>query len=232
MRSCEQVRTDICYPNLNVKIVATHTGVSFGPGGTTHHVTEDITIMRSFANMTIIVPADSIETAKVAKTAAQYPKPCYIRLPRGTLPYLYENYDKCPFEIGKADILREGTDITIIACGMPVYESVKAADTLKEKNISVKVINMSTVKPIDKETIIKAAKETKAIVTVEEHNIMGGLGSAVAEVVTQNCPVPMKIIGIPDIYSDIGPSPDLYELYGLDSKGIVKAVKEVMANIK
>jgi transketolase len=232
MRACEQVRTDICYPNQNVKIVGTHTGISFGPGGTTHHVTEDIAIMRSFANMTVIVPADSIETAKVIEATAKYKGPCYIRLPRGTRPYLYESYDKCSFKIGKADILRQGQDITIIACGMTVDESVKAADILGKESIDTRVINMNTVKPIDKEVIINAAKETQAIVTVEEHNIMGGLGSAVSEVVVQNFPVPIKIIGIPDIYSTIGPSSDLYELYGLDSKGIVKSVKEMMASRK
>jgi transketolase len=230
MRACEQVRTDICYPKLNVKIIATHAGISFGPGGTTHHATEDIAIMRSLANMTVLVPADNIETAKIIEKASDYNGPCFIRLPRGKRPDIYKIYEDCRFEIGKADTLRDGDDITIIACGMPVYESIKAADILGKEGIDVRIINMSTVKPINEYVIMKAAKETRAILTVEEHNIKGGLGSAVAEVIVQTCPVPMKILGLPDIFSTIGPSDELYNLYGLNAGGIADTVRYMLKN--
>ena len=180
MRACEQVRTDLCYPNLNVKILGTHSGLSMGNGGTTHHATEDIAIMRSFANMTVVVPADGIETAKLAEATYNHIGPMYMRVGRGFEPPAYEddNYD---FQIGKAVTMREGTDITVIACGVCVLQAMEAADELKdEDNISVRVVNMHTIKPIDKEAIITAAKETKKIVTVEEHQVNGGLGGAVA----------------------------------------------------
>jgi len=229
LRACEQVRTDICYGNQDVKVVGTHAGLSFGPGGTTHHVTEDIAVMRSFANMTILVPADSLETAMTVLAAAQHKGPCYIRLPRGPRPHFYGNCEACQFEIGRAQELRSGNDVTIIACGMPVIESVHAAAILGKDGIHARVLNMSTVKPVDKDAIIRAATETGAIVTVEEHNIMGGLGDAVASVVVENCPVPMKMVGIPDIFSTIGPSEQLYELYGLTAAPIAATVRQLLA---
>ncbi len=227
MRACEQVRTDICYPNLNVKVIGTHAGLSFGPGGTTHHATEDIAIMRSLANMTVIVPADSIETAKAVVAAAEYEGPCFIRLPRGPVPYSYKNHADCHFEIGKATTMRPGQDVTIISAGTPLSECIKAAELLAKESLDVRVINMSTIKPIDRQAVISAAQQTGAIVTVEEHNICGGLGSAVAEVTSETEPVPMKMLGIPDIYSAIGPSPQLYEKYGLTSSGIAEAVRNI-----
>ena len=186
MRAAEQVRTDICYQNLNVKIIATHGGVSFASAGTTHHATEDVAIMRSFANMTVIVPADGIETANAVKAAVTHPGPVYIRIGRGFEPTFYknENYD---FEIGKAVEVREGTDITVIAMGITVLQAAEAAGFLaKNDGLSVRVLNIHTIKPIDKEAIMKAVTDTRRIVTVEEHNVLGGLGTAVADVIAES----------------------------------------------
>ena len=187
MRAAEQVRTDICYQNLNVKIIATHAGVSFGAAGSTHHCLEDLSIMRAFPNMTVIVPADGIETANAVRAAIEeHQGPVYIRIGRGFEPPYYET-DDYGFEIGKAVKLREGTDITIIATGVTVLQAVEAADFLKENDgISVEVINMHTIKPIDRQAVLDAVNNSRRILTVEEHNIMGGLGSAVAEVIVES----------------------------------------------
>jgi len=172
MRACEQVRTDIAYPRLNVKIVVTHAGLSIGAGGTTHHATEDIGIMRSIANMTVIVPADAIETEKAVRAAAEYEGPVYIRLGRNPDPVIYAQDYK--YEIGKAVLLKEGKHVTIIATGRMVAESLIAANKLEEEGIEAGVINVHTIKPLDKEAVVEAANNTELIVTVEEHNIMGG----------------------------------------------------------
>ena len=225
MRSCEQIRTDIAYPRLNVKIVVTHAGISMGAGGTTHHAIEDVAFMRSIANMLVIVPSDAVETKKAIKAATKYLGPVYIRLGRDADPIINpQNYE---YEIGKASILREGKDVIIIAMGRMVAESLDAAAQLKENGIEVGVINMHTIKPIDKEVIIKAAKKTKLIVTVEEHNIIGGLGSAVTEVIAEkqrSCCV--KRIGIPDIFVTIGSYKDLLSKYKLNGKGIADQIKK------
>jgi transketolase len=225
MRSCEQIRTDIAYPRLNVKIVVTHAGISMGAGGTTHHAIEDIAMMRSIANMTVIVPSDAVETEKTIKAATKYPGPVYIRLGRDPDPIVNpQNYE---YEIGKASILKEGKDVIAIAMGRMVAESLDAAAQLKEDGIEVGVINMHTIKPIDKETIMEAAKKTKLIVTVEEHNIVGGLGSAVTEVIAQEqrtCCV--KRIGIPDIFVTIGSYKDLLSKYKLNGNGIAEQIKK------
>ena len=234
MRPCEQVRTDITYPKLNVKIVGTHAGLSMGPGGTTHHTTEDIAIMRSMANMVVLAPSDGVQTAKILQAVAEYDGPCYIRLPRGlgSPVALYESVEKCPFEIGKATVLKEGNDVTIIAGGSPVVqESFIAANELEKEGISVRVIDMACVKPIDKEIIVKAAEETGGIITVEDHNVMGGVGSAVAEVVVQERPVPMKLVGVPDVYSTLGPPEDLWARYGLNSIALMRTVKDFLKKI-
>lgn len=226
LRCAEQVRTDIAYPNLSVRIIGTHSGIAFGQAGTTHHATEDIGVMRSFANMTVIVPADGIETAKVVRASIDWKGPIYIRIGRGFEQPAYPdmNYD---YQIGKANLMREGNDITVIACGVCVRFACLAADELKEEGISVRVINMHTIKPIDKEAILSAASSTKNIITVEEHNIIGGLGSAVAEVLAEaGSGVKLRRIGIPDIYSAIGYPDDLYKKYGIDIDGIIKAIKE------
>lgn len=189
-RAFEIIRNSACYPKLNVKICATHAGITVGEDGGSHQSVEDISLMRSIPNMTVLVPADGVEAEKMIFAAAEYNGPMYVRLGRSAVPTLFdENYN---FEIGKGVVLKEGNDATIIACGMMVNEALIAADMLKEENINVRVINMSTIKPIDTELIIKAAKETKAIVTAEEHSIIGGLGSAVSEVVSENHPVKVK----------------------------------------
>ncbi len=229
MRAAEQVRTDICYQNLNVKIIATHGGVAFASAGTTHHATEDVAIMRSFANMTVIVPADGIETAKAVKASVDYPGPVYIRIGRGFEPTYYkdENYD---FEIGKAVEIREGTDITIIAMGITVLQAAEAADFLqKNDGLSVRVLNVHTIKPIDKEAIMKALTETRRIVSFEEHNVIGGLGTAVADVIAQSgkgCA--FEKVGLQDEFAEIGYPEDLYSYYKLDADGIIEKVREIM----
>jgi len=227
MRCCEQVRTDIAYPKLSVRIVSTHAGVSHGAGGTTHHSTEDLAIMRSLANMTVIVPADAVETAEAVAASIEYPGPVYIRIGRGREPLVYEpGYQ---YEIGKAIILNEGNDATIIACGIAVCAAIDAARKFADEGISVRVIDLHTIKPIDKISVLNAAIETGAIVTAEEHTIIGGLGGAVAETLADSgIGVAFKRIGLPDIYSVIGPPKELLHRYGIDSEGIAIAVREVL----
>jgi transketolase len=229
MRAAEQVRTDICYQKLPVKIIATHSGISFGAAGTTHHCTEDIAIMRSFANMTVIVPADGTETANAVRACVDIPGPVYLRIGRGFEPPFYEN-ENYGFKIGKAQSVREGSDLAIITCGIGVLQSVEAARTLQEADgLSVRVINMHTIKPIDREAIMKAVTDTRRIITVEEHNIFGGLGSAVADVIAESgkgCA--FRKLGLPDTYSEVGYPEDLYAYYKLDANGIVDSIREVM----
>ncbi len=229
MRGLEQVRTDICYQRLNVKIIATHGGVSFGAAGTTHHCTEDIAIMRALANMTVIVPADGIETAAAVKASINHDGPVYIRIGRGFEPTFYENEDY-GFQIGKAVTVQDGTDITIICCGITVLQAAEAAKILKESDgLSVRVINMHTIKPLDEEVILKALTETRRIITFEDHNVYGGLGSAVADVIAKSgkgCA--FEKVGIPDCFCVVGYPEDLYCHYKLDCDSIVEKVREVM----
>jgi transketolase len=229
MRAAEQVRTDICYQNLPVKIIATHSGISFGAAGTTHHCTEDIAIMRSFANLTVIVPADGTETANAVRACIDIPGPVYIRIGRGFEPPYYED-ENYGFEIGKAHMVRDGSDLAIITCGIGVLQAAEAARTLEEQDgLSVRVINMHTIKPIDTEAIMKAVTDTRRIVTVEEHNTLGGLGSAVADVIAESgkgCA--FRKLGLNDEYSEVGYPEDLYAYYKLDSNGIVDTIREVM----
>ena len=225
-RAFEVIRNSACYPKLNVKICATHAGITVGEDGGSHQSVEDISLMRSVPNMTVLVPADGVEAEKMIFAAAEFNGPMYVRLGRSAVPTLFnEDYN---FEIGKGVVLKEGNDATIIACGMMVNEAILAADMLKEENINVRVINMSTIKPIDTELIIKAAKETKAIVTAEEHSIIGGLGSAVSEVVSENCPTIVKKVGINNCFGESGTPAELLEKYGLTAKHIVEKVKEAM----
>ena len=225
-RAFEVIRNSACYPKLNVKICATHAGITVGEDGGSHQSVEDISLMRSVPNMTVLVPADGVEAEKMIFAAAEFNGPMYVRLGRSAVPTLFnEDYN---FEIGKGVVLKEGNDATIIACGMMVNEAILAADMLKEENINVRVINMSTIKPIDTELIIKAAKETKAIVTAEEHSIIGGLGSAVSEVVSENCPTIVKKVGINDCFGESGTPAELLEKYGLTAKHIVEKVKEAI----
>lgn len=225
-RAFEVIRNSVCYPKLNVKICATHAGITVGEDGGSHQSVEDISLMRSIPNMTVVVPADGVEAEKMIFAAAEFNGPMYVRLGRSAVPTIFE--EDYNFEIGKGVVLREGNDATIIACGIMVNEAIIAADMLKEENINVRVINMSTIKPIDTELIIKAAKETKAIVTAEEHSIIGGLGSAVSEVVSENHPTIVKKVGVNDIFGESGTPNELLEKYGLTAKNIVEKVKEAL----
>ena len=229
MRAAEQVRTDICYQNLDVKIIATHAGISFGQAGTTHHCTEDLAIMRAMANMTVIAPADGIETANAVRACVDYPGPVYMRIGRGFEPSCYADEDY-GFQIGKAVEIHPGTDITLICCGITVMQALEAAKQLKETDgLSVRVINMHTLKPIDREAILSAVRETRRIITFEDHNIYGGLGSAVAEVIAAGgraCA--FESVGIPDCYSLVGYPEDLYNHYKIDMDGIIEKVRDVM----
>jgi transketolase len=229
MRAAEQVRTDICYQDLPVKIIATHAGMSFGAAGTTHHCTEDLAIMRSFANMTVIVPADGIETANAVRASMEISGPVYIRIGRGFEPPFYDQEDY-GFEAGKSVEVHPGTDFTIITCGIGVLQAVEAAKLLKEQDgLSVRVLNMHTIKPIDEGAILAAVSDTRRILTVEEHNILGGLGSAVADVIAasgKGCA--FAKLGLPDTYSLVGYPEDLYAHYGLDVNGIADKVRSLL----
>ena len=225
-RAFEVIRNSVCYPKLNVKIAATHAGITVGEDGGSHQSVEDISLMRSIPNMTVVVPADGIEAEKMIFAAADFNGPMYIRLGRSAVPTIFEEDYK--FEIGKGVVLRDGNDVTIIACGIMVNEALIAADILKEENINARVINMSTIKPIDTDLIIKAAKETKAIVTAEEHSIIGGLGSAVSEVVSESNPIIVKKVGMNDCFGESGTPSELLEKYGLTAKSIVEKVKEAL----
>jgi len=225
MRACEQVRTDICYPNLNVKLITSMFGLIAGTGGTTHHSTEDIAIMRSFPNMTVIEAADGFEVMKVIKEVVNHKGPVYVRVGRDTVPVYKSDY--C-FKIGEAVTLREGNDVAIIASGIMVSRALIAAESLGKKGIEVKVINMHTIKPLDREAVIKAAN-SKVIVTAEEHSIIGGLGSAVAEVVAEEgLKIPVKRVGIRDIFCGIGPTQELRKKHGLTSEQIIKTIMELI----
>ncbi|MGM9535953.1 MAG: transketolase family protein [Intestinibacter sp.] len=227
-RGFEIIRNSVCYPNLNVKICATHAGISVGEDGASHQSVEDIAIMRAIPNMTVLVPCDAVETEKMIFEMVNHKGPAYVRLGRSAVPQIFgEDYD---FEIGKGVILREGTDATIIACGIMVNEAINASKILKSEGINVRVINMSTIKPIDEDLIIESAKRTGAIVTVEEHNVVGGLGSAVSEVVSENYPVLVKKIGINDIFGQSGKPKQLMEAYGLTVENIINKVKEAIEN--
>lgn len=225
-RAFEVIRNSVCYPKLNVKIAATHAGITVGEDGGSHQSVEDISLMRSIPNMTVVVPADGIEAEKMIFAAAEFDGPMYIRLGRSAVPTIFE--EDYNFEIGKGAVLREGNDVTIIACGIMVNEALIAADMLKEENINARVINMSTIKPIDTDLIIKAAKETKAIVTAEEHSVIGGLGSAVSEVVSESHPIIVKKVGMNDCFGESGTPSELLEKYGLTAKNIVEKVKEAL----
>ena len=226
-RAFEQIRNSICYPNLNVKIGATHAGISVGEDGATHQCLEDIGIMRTIPNMVILNPADKTEAILAVEAAIKHKGPVYLRFGRLGVPEIFDR-DTYTFEIGKGVCLKEGTDATIIATGLMVPEAIKASEILKEEGISARVINMATIKPIDAEIIEKAAKETGAIVTAEEHNIIGGLGSAVAEVLCETTPVPMRRVGTQDVFGQSGKPNELLELYGLTAENIAKNVKEVV----
>lgn len=222
-RAFEVIRNSICYPNLNVKICATHAGLTVGEDGATHQAIEDIALMRAIPNMTVINPADGVSTEKLLEAAIDMHGPCYIRLGRAAVPILYP--EDAVIEIGKGCELKSGTDVTIIGTGIMVNEAMMAAEILKESGISVRVIDMHTIKPIDADIIVKAAKETKLIVTAEEHNIIGGLGSAVAEVLSEKSPQRLIRVGVQDVFGESGKPNELMEKYGLTANHIVAAIK-------
>ena len=225
-RAFEQVRNAVCYPKLNVKICATHAGITVGEDGATHQSLEDIACMRAVANMKVIVPADAAETKAVIHWVADYEGPVYVRLGRaGVADVTPEGYMFTP---GKAQVLRDGKDVAIIACGALVGPAMEAADALHAKGIEARVINMASIKPIDEEAIVAAAKEIGAIVTAEEHNIIGGLGAAVAEVLVSTVPVPMERIGVADTFGESGTPKELMAKYGLSADNIVAAAEKVM----
>ena len=224
-RAFEQVRNSIGYPNLNVKIGATHAGISVGEDGATHQCNEDIALMRAIPGMVVINPADDIEAKAAVKAAYEYVGPVYLRFGRLAVPVINDNADY-KFEIGKGIVLREGKDVAIIATGLEVGESLAAAEMLAADGIDAKVINIHTIKPLDEELVIAAAKETGKVVTVEEHSVIGGLGSAVAEVLSEKAPTKMLKIGVNDTFGESGPAVALIKKYGLDAESIYKKVKE------
>ncbi|WP_324824447.1 transketolase family protein [Sinanaerobacter sp. ZZT-01] len=224
-RAFEIIRNSIGYPKANVKICATHAGLTVGEDGASHQAIEDIALMRAIPGMTVLNPADGVSAKKLLAEAAELEGPVYVRLGRAAVPMLYK--DGAQIEIGKGSCLKEGNDYTIIATGIMVNEAMNAAEMLEKEGIHVRVIDMHTIKPIDQEIIIKAAKETKGIVTAEEHSIIGGLGSAVAEVVSQNAPAKMKLIGVMDTFGESGKPAELMEKYGLTAKHIYEAVKSL-----
>jgi transketolase len=228
----EQIRQSICYGGFNVKIVATHAGVTVGEDGATHQGIEDIAVMRAIPGMVVLVPADGVETISLLKKMIEYEGPVYMRLPRGESEIVYK--DGVPnTDIGKSEVLMDGNDITIGACGVMVPYAIKGAQILKEKyGISAEVLNISSVKPIDKELIIKSVKKTGCMLTVEDHNIYGGMGSAVAEVLSQNFPVPLKIMGVPDEFGVSGKPSDLLKYFGLSESHIVESALNLLKNFK
>ena len=223
-RAFEQVRNSIGYPHLNVKIGATHAGISVGEDGATHQCNEDIALMRTIPGMVVINPADDIEARAAVKAAYEYEGPVYMRFGRLAVPVINDNEDY-KFEIGKGIVLREGKDVTIIATGLEVAETLAAAEMLAADGIDAKVINIHTIKPLDEELVIAAAKETGKVVTVEEHSVIGGLGSAVADVLAEKAPTKMLKIGVNDTFGESGPAVALIKKYGLDAESIYNKVK-------
>ncbi len=224
-RAFEQIRNSICYPKLNVKICATHAGLTVGEDGASHQAIEDLSLMRSIPNMTVISPSDSVETEAAIKAVAEYNGPCYVRLGRAAVNIINDK-PEYSFVIGKGVTLKEGNDVTIIANGIMVDVALEAVGILEDEGINARVINIHTLKPIDSELLIKAAKETGALVTVEEHNVIGGLGSAVSEVLAETYPVPIVKVGVKDTFGESGKPEELLNVYGLTSEEIVKAVKK------
>ncbi len=227
-RACEQIRNSACYPSLNLKVCATHAGISVGEDGASHQCIEDLSIMRALPNMTVVQPCDAASTRAAIKAAIETDGPFYIRLGRLAVEDVY-SADNCPFELGRGIQLRDGRDVTIIASGLMVQEALQAAAALQEAGVSARVIDIHTIKPIDREIIIKASRETGAIVTAEEHTILGGLGGAVAEVLAEDAPCRLRRIGIADRFGKSGKPAALLAEYHLTAADIAAAAKEVLA---
>lgn len=219
------IRQSIAYANLNVKIVATHAGLTVGGDGATHQMLEDISLMRGLPNMKVFVPADGPQTEDIIKLVAELDGPCYVRLPRGDTPILPEMYRT---EVGKAITIRDGRDVTLIGTGTMVYETLKAADALIAEGVDPRVLLIHTVKPIDKDAILRAARETRGIVVAEEHSIYGGVGSAVCEVTSENHPVPVRRIGVRDTFGESGDEKDLMRKYGLTGENIAASARDIL----
>lgn len=226
-RAFEQIRNSVGYPHLNVKIGATHAGISVGEDGATHQCCEDIALMRTIPGMVVINPADDVEAKAAIRAAVEYEGPVYLRFGRLDAP-VFNDANNYKFELGKGITVKDGKDITIIATGLMVSEAIKAAEMLNNDGIDARIINIHTIKPIDKDIIIKAAKETGKIITVEEHNVIGGLGEAVASVVCDNCPVPVTKIGVNDVYGHSGPAWDLLKEFGLSAEHIAEVTKKAL----
>ena len=224
-RAFEQVRNSIGYPHLNVKIGATHAGISVGEDGATHQCNEDIALMRTIPGMVILNPADDVEAKACVKAAYEYNGPVYLRFGRLAVPVINDRPDY-KFELGKGVVLREGKDVTIVATGLCVSSALEAAEKLAADGIDAKIINIHTIKPLDEELIVAAAKETGKVVTVEEHSVIGGLGSAVCDALAEKCPVPVKKIGVQDVFGESGPAVALLAKYKLDGEGVYEQVKE------
>ena len=220
-RAFEQVRNSVCYPKLNVKICATHAGLTVGADGGSHQAIEDISLMRTLPNMTVINPADAKEAEAAVLAAIDYQGPVYIRLGRAETKDIHD--DSYHFEWGKAEVLRQGSDVTIFATGIMTAKALDAAETLAKQGVQAEVINVHTIKPLDEETVIASAKKTGKVVTAEEHSIIGGLGSAVAEVLARQCPTKQAFVGVQDSFGESGSPDDLLEKYGLTAEVIVKA---------
>ena len=222
-RALDQIRNSICYPHLNVKVVGTHAGPSCGEDGGSHQAVEDIAIMRTLPNMVVVVPADDVEAKKAVYSAAQYIGPMYLRFARLASPTVHdESYE---FDLFHGEVMREGSDVAIIVCGMMVPRALEAAERLAAEGINARVVNMHTIKPIDEELVLDCARTCGKIVTIEEATIIGGLGSAVCEVVSEQCPVPVKRIGMPDIFGKSGAGAELLDEFGLNADHIIEAVK-------
>lgn len=228
-RVYDQVRNNVAYPGLNVKVIGSHAGLTVGEDGATHQCIEDISLMRTIPGMTVVVPCDGYETRLATKAILDYEGPCYLRTGRCALETVTDSFENYEFEIGKGIQLKDGRDVTIIACGLMVQEALKAEGLLKAEGISARVIDMHTIKPIDKEVILKAAKETGAIVTAEEHNVIGGLGAAVSEVLVQNELVPVEFVGVKDVFGHSAAPKVLLEKYGLTAEAIVQAAKKAIS---
>ena len=226
-RGFEQIRNSIGYPHLNVKIGATHGGISVGEDGASHQCCEDFALMSSIPAMTVLCPADDVEAKAAVKAAYEHEGPVYLRFGRLALPVFHDEAT-FKFEIGKGEQLTEGSDVAIIATGLEVNEALIAAEQLKNEGIQARVINLCTIKPLDEELVVKAAKECGAVVTCEEHSILGGLGEAVAAVLGEQCPIPMRRVGVKDVFGHSGPAWELLEQFGLRSDAIIAAVKELV----
>jgi len=229
-RCYDQIRQSVAYPKLNIKIVASHAGITVGGDGASHQIIEDIALMRVLPNMSVIVPVDSNETYNVVKAVAKTKDPVYVRIGRADVPTVTDK--DTPFEMSKANVMRDGKDVTLIGCGILVSKCLEAAEELAKHGIDARVINLHTIKPLDEKTVVKAARETGGVVTAEEHSVMMGMGSAVAMCLVENFHVPMKRVGIPDVFGESGACNELMEKYGLTIENIVEAAHDVLKRKK